>query len=78
MEWISVEDRLPEYQKNVLVVFTNISKQVVHSVAYVSRMSRHLGEDTPYSDRWWIYSSRSEIKPAHWMPLPEPPNKASK
>ena len=71
MEWISVEDRLPEYSKHVLVVWGK-DRHVAAGAVYP--ITRHIGKDSPIDDRWFLYPSRSGgIKPTHWMPLPEPP-----
>ncbi len=58
--WISVEDRLPESYKLVL-----ITDKITWAIAFI-----HCEGD------WWIDSEVSDmqtIKPTHWMPLPELP-----
>ena len=67
-EWISVKDRLPEGEEDVLVCLT--SKELVVG-AFV---------ETPISDdRLWMLShgedfyAFSSCGVTHWMPLPEPP-----
>ena len=62
-EWISVDDRLPEYtahagSKQFVLVIAN-SQLGIHEVMYVNRK--------------WLFSTGIEVKVTHWMPLPEPP-----
>lgn len=69
MEWIDVNDRLPEYFERVLVNYIPYSSTMyVHAVStrvrtkYISTMTR---TDT---------NGFNLIgKVTHWMPLPEPP-----
>nr|DAT03226.1 MAG TPA: Protein of unknown function (DUF551) [Caudoviricetes sp.] len=58
--WISVEERLPEINKEVLVAWTD---------GVVGR-ARHINDESE-KQTWDIYSSYEQI--AHWQPLPEPP-----
>jgi hypothetical protein len=68
-EWISVEERLPEHDKLVLVCDAN---EGVHG--YVGIWSFEIDKDDG-SDCW--YDSGGWWHPleevTHWMPLPEPP-----
>jgi len=67
MKWISVKERLPETQMNVLVVKEN---------GKVFEMSYHAPFD---SDKrifqWWAFGKYIDQhnQVTHWMPLPEPP-----
>ena len=57
MEWISVNDRLPERMQPVIVCRDN---------GKVEQGYRDVGD-------WWkVYGTRTK-KVTHWMPLPEPP-----
>lgn len=58
--WISVDDRLPELNKEVLVAWTD---------GVVGR-ARHINDESE-KQTWDIYSSYEQI--AYWQPLPEPP-----
>lgn len=59
-EWVSVEDRLPEYQ-SVILVYT-ISEYT--QTAYLEASSR----------LWVGIGNYRQPKVTHWMPLPQPPN----
>lgn len=73
MEWIRVEDRLPEQGTPVLTVSEDLGSSPV--VAFIRR-------EESYSLRFYIaYTFHGERDigfhfqtfPTHWMPLPEPP-----
>jgi hypothetical protein len=67
MEWISVEDRLPEDGVDVLVYVEN-NFIFTASHQYV----------TGGGDYWHEFPPSDIVfKPTHWMPLPEPPEGAS-
>ena len=57
-EWISVKDRLPEVDSEVLAAFRGQFKWVM----FIAQMHSHMGLIAPG------YAS-----PTHWMPLPKPP-----
>ena len=61
-DWISVEDRLPEYSKPVLVYCKIYGR-------YVTTYENH-GEYSEFLD--WK-GRGGALPPTHWMPLPEPP-----
>lgn len=68
-EWISVKDRLPEIDGNVLVIVNGKPhKNVTLESAY------ELAEFSP-SDGWILemWPEWETPKVTHWMPLPEPP-----
>ena len=61
MKWISVKDRLPDVEMEVLVfdgydIGTGYLKE---------------------NYEWFLFSENLYIKITHWMPLPEPPKKES-
>lgn len=63
--WISVEDRLPELNKEVLVVWTD------GVFGFATRI-----ETKYHEERWnWETAALSETI-THWQPLPEPPKAA--
>lgn len=57
-KWISVEERLPEDGRYLVLTEKAGNTKKVHTATYNS-----LG--------WWTYANFGEI--THWMPLPEPP-----
>lgn len=60
-DWISIKEKLPEYDKSVLICY---SKQQDITIAW-------LAEDIEcFEDDDYMYYM-SEV--THWMPLPEPP-----
>jgi hypothetical protein len=62
-KWISVEDRLPESLRNVLVVYDN------EIDGYITRGFYHGGQ-------WEVQSyaiAKHNCKVTHWQPLPEKP-----
>jgi hypothetical protein len=56
--WISVKERLPEYDVEVLTFETGNYK--VNAVS-------------EYTQWWWDSNEGFERNPTHWMPLPKPP-----
>jgi uncharacterized protein DUF551 len=78
MEWISVEDRLPEKHKPVLCFVTSSGRKKPPP-EYMKDGPIFVGtRGDYYSDSWssvygdgYIPFDDDEI--SHWMPLPEPP-----
>lgn len=75
--WISVKDRLPEDEQEVLVIAHGWDGRLV----YVGRHKRVEAQKswltgiTNKSSEWslWGWSYLKEPMVTHWMPLPEPP-----
>lgn len=63
-EWISVEERLPEVGKEVLVYWRNTSQKAEHF-----ELTHYTG------DHWYLLDNtgRPWIEVVAWMPLPESP-----
>ena len=65
-EWISVDDRLPEYSND------GVAEAVLVTDGFVQHMAYFVGGE-------WRFAESGEIKEpmwyriTHWMPLPEPP-----
>lgn len=79
MDWISVEDRLPEHNVDVLIFaegkedgFKGDTVQAISSIR-----NQKFFNDAP--DCWlWVQPwqfFRQNYRITHWMPLPEPPKK---
>ena len=68
-EWISVEERLPKSQTDVLVVaFWHECWQTM------------IGWHSDSGERWRVITPHGEREPGgvtHWMPLPEPPKEGA-
>lgn len=72
MEWINVEDKLPELDKGVLcyVEVMDIDNDKYHTISVGHRFINYTGEAVfMASDSGFI----KESKITHWMPLPTPP-----
>ena len=61
-QWRSVEDELPEIDKEVVVVYSHplTPNFIEKAMAYSD------GED-------WYTTDGEHLRPTHWMPIPEPP-----
>lgn len=67
--WISVKDRLPKVETEVLLVFPhNMAVGCINSRGYWKVNS---------GDDWYTFVADEETEPTHWMPLPEPPKEVS-
>lgn len=62
MEWIRVEDNLPEF----LTLVLGINQWNEQKICY---RTKHLEENTEY----WMVEFEGWFLPTHWMPLPNPP-----
>lgn len=70
-EWVSVNERLPERNKNVLVYAS-------WDGTWQTTIGRHSGITGGF---WWVYTGHGYAMlydVTHWMPLPEPPKEALK
>ena len=70
-EWISVEDKLPPYNRDVLVYRPNMAMKIL-----VDNYYGYCGEDdAEWHEGWAKYGKDIHNNPliTHWMPLPKPP-----
>ena len=74
MEWISVKDRLPEIDHEVLIIYT-IGKDDNEFNVYETARVDNVTEYSNGKVADWRRDGYSSVKPTHWMPLPEPPKK---
>lgn len=70
-EWISVKDRLPEFQASVLI-FTGKSYRVCSLSSSGWSLSGSFHE-VDYPDDDWDWDLTFIANVTHWMPLPEAP-----
>lgn len=73
MDWVNVEDRLPEYGEPVLIVVNGVTQNVTYILdGYENEPDwfepHHFDHDDNLSLRW--------NKADYWMPLPEPPSES--
>ena len=76
-QWISVKDRLPEPEQEVLVIAHGWSGRLLYIGSY-QRMEAEtswLTGVTSKASDWslWGWSYLREPEVTHWMPLPDPP-----
>lgn len=64
MEWISVKDRLPTEETNVLVFA--VSRYASGQEIFIDRMMQSK------DGLIWVYT-QNHYEITHWMPIPEPP-----
>lgn len=70
-EWISVEDKLPPYNHNVLVYRPNMAMEIL-----VDNYSGYYGEDDDeWHEGWALYGEDAYGNPVitHWAYFPHPP-----
>ena len=70
-EWISVKDKLPPYNHDVLVYRPNMAMKIL-----VDNYAGYYGEDDDeWHEGWTIYGEDIHNNPliTHWMPMPQPP-----
>ena len=76
-EWISVKDRLPDDEQEVLVIAHGWDGRLVYVGSHkrVEAQKSWLTGITSESSEWslWGWSYLKEPIVTHWMPLPEPP-----
>lgn len=75
--WISVKDKLPEPEQEVLVIAHGWSNRLLYIGSYqrVEAETSWLTGVTSKASDWslWGWSYLREPEVTHWMPLPEPP-----
>lgn len=75
--WISVKDRLPEYEEQVLLTAYGWSDttvyigQLKHMDAETSWLTGITSKESEWCIEGWSYLKEPVV--THWMPLPEPP-----
>lgn len=76
-EWISVDDRLPSDEQDVLVIAHGWDGRLMYVGSHkrVEAQKSWLTGITNKSSEWllWGWSYLKEQMVTHWMPLPKPP-----
>ena len=76
-EWISVNDRLPDDEQEVLVIAHGWDGRLVYVGSHkrVEAQKSWLTGITNKSSEWslWGWSYLKEPMVTHWMPIPQPP-----
>ena len=70
-EWISVDDELPPYNRDVLVYRPNMAMKII-----VDTYDGYYGDDDDeWYEGWALYGKDTHGNPAitHWAYLPQPP-----
>ena len=70
-EWISVKDKLPPYNRNVLVYRPNMAMKIL-----VDTYDGYYGDDDDeWNEGWALYGKDTHGNPVitHWAYLPQPP-----
>ena len=75
--WISVKDRLPEIDEDVLILYeSKVLRKIGYAITFL-KDSFYFGStlipyQTPqWNEPWQYFRENNSI--THWMPLPEPP-----
>lgn len=75
MEWISVEDRLPEIGREVIVYrpYKDVGKQITALCRYIryEEATDYFWDNNYPGSGENIHTMSARI--THWMPLPDPP-----
>lgn len=65
MNWVSVKDRLPAKDEEVLIYYVS---EIKHLVLFKKVTTAFFEEDG-----WRLFSDTYADHVSHWMPLPKPP-----
>lgn len=71
-EWISVEDRLPDFGVEVICLWDEFDGGIAIGTLDEARFI-HTKDGVQYYRDWTLYTSigRMEYNVTHWMPMPE-------
>jgi len=75
MEWISVEDRLPELEMVVVLYFEHSYLPISEKYGYGEVVERRDAQNKTTLN--WLVHTYKNHNPSHWMPLPDPPGEVS-
>jgi hypothetical protein len=72
--WVSVEEGLPDIEKDVLLYYTIPHKTGVYEYIVVGYI-QNITQGATYKSASWVDKEYNAITPTHWQPLPPPPDK---
>ena len=78
-KWISIKDKLPDEQQNVLVTSGNepyIAKLDRFDPSYLNELTWYIQGAPWRGGNWGTSLDKSNV--THWMPLPNPPKTEEK
>lgn len=61
MDWIKVEDQMPEEGQDVILACDGIVLVGYYLLSFAGEV------------QYWALHKYEKLNPSHWMPLPEPP-----
>lgn len=75
MEWISVDNGLPEYNTDVSVIYVDDKNRTHGCTGILHKILRQYNNPkSAYDNKWYVVPSIGhQIKVTHWQPLPDPP-----
>ena len=76
MEWIKVEDRLPEDMQEVLVfgnTEVNNEKTTYLAIFHKNVQCKDINGKVHVESQFWEIQYGYDMDVTHWMPLPQPP-----
>lgn len=69
--WISVNERLPKDEKDVLAYYGFKHDGVLSDQRFIGTLCYFRFDPNPH----WQHEGQGKLTVTHWMPLPEPPKK---
>ena len=74
MEWISVEERMPEHGTDVLVLTAPGTLSLGKNCVVAEYIHPRMEKSGVFINFYAGYDDKNILAVTHWMPLPEPPD----